>query len=75
MAAERDPSRLMETILVGAKEIANADGGTLYLRTENETLRFEIMHNDQLRIRLGGPGGAPPDMPAVPLYTDSYNFV
>ncbi|MGE4528463.1 MAG: GAF domain-containing protein, partial [Rhodospirillaceae bacterium] len=71
MAAERDSSRLMETILVGAKEIANADGGTLYLRTEEDTLRFEIMHNDQLRIRLGGPGGAPPDMPAVPLYTDA----
>jgi len=70
MAAERDPSRLMETILVGAKEIANADGGTLYLRTENETLRFEIMHNDQLRIRLGGPGGPPPDMPEVPLFSE-----
>ncbi|MBN2752667.1 MAG: GAF domain-containing protein [Rhodospirillaceae bacterium] len=68
MAAERDTNRLMETILVGAKEIAGADGGTLYLRGDDDTLRFEIMHNDRLRIRMGGDSGALPDLPPVPLY-------
>ncbi len=38
LSAERDHDRLLEEILLGAKDLANADGGTLYLRAGQETL-------------------------------------
>ena len=33
LSAERDTNRLMERILLEAKDLCHADGGTLYLRT------------------------------------------
>jgi len=66
LAAERDPSRLMEMVLAGARELADADGGTLY-RRDGEVLRVEIMRNDSLGIRVGGPGEAVPTLAPVPL--------
>jgi HD-GYP domain-containing protein (c-di-GMP phosphodiesterase class II) len=57
LSAERDHDRLLERILLEAKAICNADGGTLYLREDDETLRFAIMHNDSLGIALGGTTG------------------
>ena len=68
MGAERDTAHLMETILVGAKEIANAEGGTLYLRDADDVLRFEIIHNDRLGVRMGGLGAPPPSLPGVALF-------
>ena len=47
LSAERNHRRLMEMILLGAKELTNADGGTLYLMNEDRSeLRFEIMRDD-----------------------------
>src|SRR5437762_6197669 len=68
LAAERDHNRLMEQILLGAKALTNADGGTLYLvsRDGNE-LRFMIMRNDTMNIALGGTTGAPIPFPPVQL--------
>ena len=43
LSAEHDNNRLLETILLGAKELTNADGGTLYTVTEEGTLKFEIL--------------------------------
>ncbi|SBW03569.1 Methyl-accepting chemotaxis protein (fragment) [uncultured Alphaproteobacteria bacterium] len=68
LAAERDTARLMQSIVEGAKELANAEGGTLYLRDDDDVLRFEILHNDVLRIRQGGSDGPAPALPGVPLY-------
>ena len=58
LSAEKDNDRLMELILESAKELTNADGGTLYRRTEEDTLVFEIMLTDSLDIRLGGTSGS-----------------
>ena len=66
LSAEHDHNRLMEMILEGAKSIANADGGSLYLTTTaGDGLRFEIMLNDSLAIRMGGTSGKP--IPFAPL--------
>lgn len=54
LSAERDHSRLLELILSKAKELTNADGGTLYTRTEDNRLRFEIMITDSLGLHMGG---------------------
>ena len=59
LSAERDIDKLVESILVAAKSITNADGGTLYRMQEGRHLRFEIMRNDTLGIALGGTSGVP----------------
>ncbi|OIQ87246.1 cyclic di-GMP phosphodiesterase response regulator RpfG [mine drainage metagenome] len=68
LSAERDNDTLMEMILIGAKEITNADGGTLYTVTEDQRLRFEIMRTDSLKIAMGGTTGCEIPFPPLPLY-------
>jgi HD-GYP domain-containing protein (c-di-GMP phosphodiesterase class II) len=66
LSAERHHARLLEKILLGAKELTNADGGTLYLVSEDgHELRFMIMRNDTMNIALGGTTGAP--IPFAPV--------
>ena len=68
LSAERNHDRLLEKILLGAKELTNADGGTLYLVGEaGRELRFAIMRNDTMGIALGGTTGAPIPFPPVHL--------
>ncbi len=72
LSAQRNHNKLMEMILVGAKEMANADGGTLYLHdTDRRELRFEIMRNDSLGIAMGGTTGRPIPLPPVRLDDDA----
>jgi HD-GYP domain-containing protein (c-di-GMP phosphodiesterase class II) len=66
LSGERDIDRLLEAILVAAKTITNADGGTLYRMTEERTLRFEIMRNDSLGIAMGGTSGV--EIPFYPVH-------
>lgn len=54
LSKEKDMNVLLEKILLEAKRITNADGGTLYMKTEDNHLRFEIMITDSLNIHLGG---------------------
>ena len=68
LSAERENNRLMERILLEAKDLCNADGGTLYLVAEDEGLKFEIMRTDSLNIALGGTTGKEITFPPVRLY-------
>jgi HD-GYP domain-containing protein (c-di-GMP phosphodiesterase class II) len=68
LSQERDITRLIELIVVAAKEITNADGGTLYRMTEDKTLRFEIVRNDSLSLAMGGTSGVPIPFQPVFLY-------
>jgi len=69
LSAERHHNRQMELILVGAKELTRADGGTLYLHDPGtKTLRFAIMLNDSLGIALGGTTGRPIEFAPLALY-------
>ncbi len=65
LSAEKDFDRLLEMILVNAKLICNADGGTLYLKTADNRLKFEIVRTDSLNFALGGTTGKP--IPFAPL--------
>jgi hypothetical protein len=65
MLGARDFHALLEQILLEAKALCHADGGTLYLRTDDDQLRFVIVRNDSLAISLGGRGDA--DVPYQPL--------
>ena len=70
LSSEHDKSRLLETILLGAKELTNADGGTLYTITEDGKLKFEIMRTQSLGIAMGGTTGKPIPFPPLPLYIE-----
>jgi HD-GYP domain-containing protein (c-di-GMP phosphodiesterase class II) len=71
LSRETDLDRLLETILMVAKGITNADGGTLYRVTDESTLRFEIMRNDSLGIALGGTTGIEIPFDPIRLYDDA----
>ncbi|MCP4502258.1 MAG: GAF domain-containing protein [Deltaproteobacteria bacterium] len=70
LGSEKNQDRLMERILVEAKEMCKADGGTLYLRTDDDKLSFSIMRTDSLNIQLGGTTGQAIHLPSVPLFND-----
>lgn len=71
LSAERNIDRLLEMILEEAKQLANADGGTLYLVSDTETeLQFAIVQTSSLHVKRGGTA-AKIDWPPVPLETPS----
>ena len=71
LSAEHHHPKLMEMILLEAKRICNADGGTLYLMSDDErNLSFEIMRNDTLDIAMGGTTGQNIPFPPLSLYKD-----
>ncbi len=67
LSAERNRDRLIETILVEAQQLCRADGGTLYLKNDQDELCFAILRNDSLKLSLGGTTGLPIDLPPVPM--------
>ena len=72
LSKERDTTRLLETILLAAKTITNADGGTLYrMMDDGKALRFEILRTDSLKIAMGGTSGAAINFPNLPLQNES----
>ncbi len=71
LSKERDIDRLLEKILLAARAITHADGGTLYRVTEDgRALRFEIVRTGSLNIALGGTTGNAIDFPDLPLVNE-----
>ncbi len=68
LSAEKDTNRLMERILLEAKDMGNADGGTLYIRTREDELKFEIVRTDSLGIAQGGTTGVDVTLDPVLMY-------
>lgn len=68
LSAERDPVKLLEQILLGAKDITNADGGTIYSLGEDDTLTFQILRSDTLNLWMGGTSGKQIPFKGVPLH-------
>ncbi len=67
----KDTSRLLEAILVAAKKITNADGGTLYrVDAEKKLVHFEILRTDSLNIAMGGTTGVEVPFYPVRLFDD-----
>lgn len=72
LSAEKDTNRLMERILLEAKDLAHADGGTLYVRTEEDELQFAIMRTDSLGVAQGGTTGTEISLPPVKLFDENH---
>ncbi|MCB1645868.1 MAG: GAF domain-containing protein [Pseudomonadales bacterium] len=68
LSAEKDTERLMETILLEAKDIAGADAGTLYIKTRDNRLEFTIVRTDSLGIAQGGTTGSEISLPPVSMF-------
>ena len=71
LSAQRDTNALLEMILLGAKGMLNADGGTIYSVTVDRQLKFEIMINDSLQIKRGGTTGEAIPFHPISLYDSS----
>jgi HD-GYP domain-containing protein (c-di-GMP phosphodiesterase class II) len=69
LSQERDTDKLLETILIAAKNLTHADGGTLYRLVEDK-LQFEIVRTDSLAIAMGGTSGNPVPFYPIPLHRD-----
>lgn len=67
LSQEKDITRLLESILTAAKNITNADGGTLY-RLNDDKLNFEIVFTESLGIKMGGTSGKPIPFYPIPLH-------
>ena len=70
LSKERDMDKLLEMILLEAKRISNADGGTLYMMTDDHRLRFSIMITDSLDVHMGGTSEKEIPFYPVKLYND-----
>ncbi|NQZ08628.1 MAG: GAF domain-containing protein [Algicola sp.] len=70
LSTEKDTNVILEHILLSAKSISNADGGTIYSITDDNELKFETLLNDTLNMSLGGTTGNPIPFPTIPLYID-----
>ena len=64
--SDHDLNTLLEMIVDQARNFTNADAGTLYIM-EEDTLRFQIVQNDSLKIRMGGKTGDTIPFPPVEL--------
>ena len=58
LSSDRDMGSLMERIVEAARQFTLADGVTLY-RKEGETLVFDVLRNNTLRLFEGGFSGKP----------------
>jgi len=68
LSRERDIGRLLEHILLAAKTLTHADGGTVYRMAEDgHTLRFEILRTDSLHIAMGGSADCVVGLPDISL--------
>jgi response regulator RpfG family c-di-GMP phosphodiesterase len=66
MSSVTDINVLLEMIVDLARNFTNADAGVLYI-LEDQRLRFEIVQNDSLNIRMGGKNGENIPFPPVEL--------
>jgi HD-GYP domain-containing protein (c-di-GMP phosphodiesterase class II) len=58
LSTERNIERLFEMIVQDAREFTGADGGTLYIMSDDETeLQFAIVQTETLLVGMGGTGG------------------
>ena len=70
LSLQRNTTLLLESILLAAKAITHADGGTLYRMVDGKLLRFEILRTTSLNLAMGGSCGQPVTLPDLMLCRD-----
>lgn len=72
LSTEKNFGRLLENMLMEAKSFCKADAGMLYLVREKQ-LELAVMHNDTLRLSMGGTSPVEITLPGLYLYDDEGN--
>lgn len=72
LSSDQNIDHLLESILLAAKGILNADGGTIYRVNGNE-VSFEILMTDSLHLSMGGGTGKKISIPPIRLYDENGN--
>lgn len=70
LSSEKNTQNLLESILLAAKDLADADGGTIYAVNENKQLVFDTLLNDSLNLHRGGSSGNREAFEPIPIYVD-----
>ncbi|MBJ48287.1 MAG: phosphohydrolase [Candidatus Marinimicrobia bacterium] len=71
LSTEDDLDKLFEMIMDEAKHITNADGRTLYMKSDDgNNLNFEILLNDSMGSAMGGTSGNKVTLPPVRLFNE-----
>lgn len=65
LSKEKDRNKLLDMILDGGMEIANCDGGTLYIQ-QGDSLHFRVMKTISMKVDKG-KNGEVIDLPPVPM--------
>lgn len=68
LSSETNFDLLLERIVNEARAICRADAGTVYIRTNENTLRFAIVITESLGTHLGGSSGKMVNFAPLPLY-------
>ena len=69
LSAEKDFNRLLESLVEEAQSFTHADAGSLYL-VEDDKLRFVILRNTSLNMKMGGTSGVPITFYPVRMYNE-----
>ena len=70
LSGEKNIDKLLEMIITQAKSFTGADGGTLYIRTDDRKhLAFKVIQTDSLKIKMGGTAD-PIAWPPLSLYNE-----
>jgi len=67
LSTETNIDKMLEMILEMAQDAMKADGGTLYRLTPEQTLKFAIIQNKTLKIKMGGTSGNAITLAEIPL--------
>ena len=73
LSSEKSNQRILELILQGAKQLTNADGGTLYTLNADDELVFEIVSTDSLHIYMGGTSDHAIEFPNLPIHVEGHD--
>jgi HD-GYP domain-containing protein (c-di-GMP phosphodiesterase class II) len=68
LSSERNTKKLLESILLAAKKLTNADGGTIYSVNDENELVFDTLFNDTLKLHLGGSSNSVATLNSIPIY-------
>jgi sigma-B regulation protein RsbU (phosphoserine phosphatase) len=70
LSAEKDFSRLIERFVEKAMDLCNADGGSLFMRTDDEQLQYVVVRVNSLGLAYGGTSGVAVPFTDLPLYDE-----
>lgn len=70
LSTEKNWQRLLERFVVTAMDICNADAGSLFMLTDEDTLRYDVVQVKSLGLAYGGTSVAPVPYAPLPLYNE-----